>query len=157
MELIMMLVLLSPAFENGDMIPVRYTADGEDISPPLEWEFTGEISSFALICIDPDAPRGDWIHWVVYNIPGDSFSLPEAVPAVDSLADGTLQGTNSWGNIGYGGPAPPSGKHSYIFVLYALDGMIDLEAGVTAEELIEVMEGRVVAQAELVGEYTRDI
>lgn len=156
MDLIMMLSLLSPAFGNGEMIPVQYTVDGEDVSPPLEWEFVGEAESFALICIDPDAPGGDWVHWVIYNIPGENVSLAEAVPAVESLDDGTLQGTNSWGNIGYGGPAPPSGKHAYIFILYALDGMMNLAPGVTAEELTAGMGDHVIEQAQLTGEYSRE-
>lgn len=156
MMLVLSLALLSPAFGYGDRIPVLYTADGEDISPPLVWKGDFEASSFALVCRDPDAPSGDWVHWVVYNIPGNIRELPEGIPALPALEDGTLQGMNSWGMTGYGGPAPPSGKHRYVFTLYALDGMLHLEAGATADQLMEAMEGNVVHTAELIGEYGRD-
>jgi len=156
MVVMLALSLLSPAFGNGDMIPALYTADGEDISPPLEWVLEGEAASYALICIDIDAPRGEWVHWIAYNIPGDSTSLAEGIPAIERLEDGTLQGTNSWGRIGYGGPAPPSGKHRYVFSLYALEGMLHLAAGATSEDLLAAMEGNILAETQLIGEYTRD-
>jgi len=152
---IMALSLLSPVFGNGDMIPVLYTADGEDISPPLEWEFEGDAGSYALLCIDIDAPGGEWVHWVAYNIPGDSMSIAEGIPAVERLEDGMLQGINSWGITGYGGPAPPSGKHRYVFTIYALEGMLHLAAGATSEELHTAMEGNILSEAILMGEYTR--
>jgi len=155
MMLVLTLSLLSPAFGFGDRIPVLYTSDGEDISPPLVWVSDFKAGSYALICVDPDAPSGDWVHWVVYNIPAGSRSLPESVPAIPELEDGTLQGTNSWGDAGYGGPAPPSGTHRYVFTLYALEGMLDLEAGATADELLGAMEDQMIDSAELVGEYGR--
>ncbi|MCK4806191.1 MAG: YbhB/YbcL family Raf kinase inhibitor-like protein [Candidatus Aegiribacteria sp.] len=152
----MVFALWSSAFGNGDLIPVQFTADGDDISPPLEWECSFEAVSFALICEDPDAPMGTWVHWVVYNIPGETRMLEEGIPAERQQENGTLHGINSWGNIGYGGPAPPSGKHRYIFTLYALEGKLHLAPGATADELREAIEGQIIVEAELMGEYTRD-
>jgi len=157
MTVMISLYLWSSAFGNGDMIPVQYTADGDDISPLLEWDCSFEAESFALICEDPDAPAGNWVHWVVYNIPGDSRALQEGVPAESELEDGTLQGENSWGNIGYGGPAPPSGKHRYFFTLYALEGMLHLAPGATAQELRDAIEGHTIKEAVLMGEYSRGL
>ena len=154
--IIMAFALWSTAFSNGELIPVRFTADGDNISPPLEWECSFEAGSFALVCEDPDAPAGNWIHWVVYNIPGCAGILEEGIPAEAELEDGILQGKNSWGNIGYGGPAPPSGKHRYFFTLYALDGQMHLAPGATAEELRTAMEGHVIKESEYMGEYTRE-
>jgi Raf kinase inhibitor-like YbhB/YbcL family protein len=156
MEISIALVIWSSAFGNGDIIPARYTADGEDISPPLEWECSFDAGSFALVCEDPDAPMGTWVHWVIYNIPGGTRSLEEGIPGEAQLRDGILQGTNSWGRIGYGGPAPPSGKHRYFFTLYALQEPLDLSSGATAEELRQAMEGLVMRDAQFMGEYTRD-
>lgn len=155
-EVFAALSLWSSAFGNGDLIPVQFTADGDDISPPLEWECGFEVESFALICEDPDAPMGTWIHWVVYNIPGESRMLEEGIPAESQLEDGTLHGENSWGRIGYGGPAPPSGKHRYIFTLYALEGQLHLAPGATAEELREAIEGQIIEEAVFMGEYSRE-
>jgi Raf kinase inhibitor-like YbhB/YbcL family protein len=151
----MVLAIWSTAFGNGDLIPVTYTADGEDISPPIEWECGFGAGSFALICEDPDAPAGTWVHWVVYNIPGGARFLAEGLPAEEELEGGILQGRNSWGATGYGGPAPPSGKHRYYFTLFALESPLDLPAGATADELREAMEGLVIQDAEMMGEYTR--
>jgi Raf kinase inhibitor-like YbhB/YbcL family protein len=155
-EIAALLMMWSPAFSNGDLIPALYTADGEDISPPLEWECNLEAESFALVCEDPDAPAGTWVHWVIYNIPGEARSLEEGVPVLEELEDGTLQGDNSWGRIGYGGPAPPSGKHRYIFTLYALPGQLHLAPGATAAELREAMEGNIMKSVEYLGEYSRN-
>jgi len=150
------LSIWSTAFGNGDAIPVMYTADGEDISPPLDWELSGQAETFALICEDPDAPMGTWVHWVIYNIPGDVRHLGTGVPSSEVLPDGSLQGVNSWGDIGYGGPAPPSGKHRYFFILYALKEPVDLPSGASAAELREAMEGLIVQEAQTMGEYGRD-
>jgi len=152
----MILTLWSTAFGNGDLIPAIYTADGEDISPPMEWECDFDAGSFALICEDPDAPAGTWVHWVIYNLPGDARILEEGIETEAELEGGVLQGRNSWGLTGYRGPAPPSGKHRYYFTLYALEGTLDLAPGATAEELREAMEGNVIMEAEYMGEYTRE-
>lgn len=155
--MMMVLYLLSSAFGNGESIPVAYTADGGDISPPLRWgNVPAETVSLALVCEDPDAPVGNWVHWVLYNVPPDREELPEGIPPDEQvLEDGTIQGDNSWGRTGYGGPSPPSGTHRYFFRLYALDTSLDLEPGATAGELREAFEGHVLEQAELMGRYGR--
>ena len=148
--------LTSPAFEEGQAIPAKYTCDGEDISPALAWnEPPSGTRSFALIMDDPDAPAGTWVHWVAYNIPADVRGLPEAVPIAESLSDGGLHGKNTSRDLGYGGPCPPSGTHRYYFKLYALDIMLDNEAGLDKNELLSLMEGHILAQCQLMGTYSR--
>ncbi len=149
--------LSSPAFSSGDSIPRRYTGDGDDVSPELTWDEVPEgVRAFALICSDPDAPLGTFIHWVVYNIPGESRRLPEALPAKERFDDGTMQGVNSFRRIGYNGPKPPPGKpHRYFFRLYALDCVLNLEPGAAAGKLQEAMTGHILAKAEMVGLYGR--
>jgi Raf kinase inhibitor-like YbhB/YbcL family protein len=150
----MIFELTSAAFAAGEPIPPKYTCDGDDVSPPLEWtEPPAGTQSFALICDDPDAPVGTWVHWVLYNLPAGVRALPEAVPAVADLPDGGRHGNNSWRRLGYGGPCPPSGTHRYFFKLYALDTALDLAAGASKKELLGTMEGHVLAQAELMGVY----
>jgi Raf kinase inhibitor-like YbhB/YbcL family protein len=149
--------LKSSAFAFGETIPVKYTCDGEDISPPLAWGNPPRgTQSFALITDDPDAPVGTWDHWVLYNLPADARSLPEAVPSDAELNDGSQNGQNSWRRLGYGGPCPPGGTHRYFFRLYALDTTLDLESGADKKRLLEAMEGHVLAQAELMGVYSRE-
>ncbi|KKL66619.1 hypothetical protein LCGC14_2143140, partial [marine sediment metagenome] len=128
------------AFGNGDPIPTKYTCDDQDISPPLQWGDPPEgTRSFALICDDPDAPVGTWVHWVLYNLPASARDLPEAVPSDAELSGGGRHGQNSWRRPGYGGPCPPGGTHRYFFKLYALDDELDLAAGVAVD--IKVMGG----------------
>ncbi len=143
----------SAAFEEGGMIPKKYTCDGRDVSPPLSWTSVPEgTKSLALICDDPDAPtRGTWIHWVIFNIPADTRELPESIPPQRTLAIGAKQGINDFRKIGYGGPCPPSGTHRYYFYLYALDTEINLEGGATKEQLMRAMEGHILAE----GKYKR--
>lgn len=149
-------MIMSSAFASGEAIPELYTCDGSDISPPLEWNFQPSgTMSYAIICDDPDAPVGNWVHWVIYNIPADSLKLEENLPADSRLSDGTLQGKNSWGKIGYGGPCPPGGTHRYFFRIYALDTKLDLEPEATKEELLDAMDGHIIEKAELMGTYTR--
>ncbi len=148
--------LRSPAFGYGDEIPRRYTCDGQEVSPPLEWsEPPAGTESFALICDDPDAPMGTWVHWVLYDLPGDARGLPEAVPSEKELPDGAKSGKNSWGKYGYGGPCPPSGVHRYFFRLYALDTKLGEGPGLKASQLVRAMKGHVLAVAELMGKYRR--
>jgi hypothetical protein len=149
--------LMSSAFEEGAAIPKQYTGDGKNVSPPLRWSDVPEgTRSFALICDDPDAPRGTWVHWVLLNLPGDTRELAEAVPATGALPSGARQGKNDFGKIGYGGPAPPPGKpHRYFFKLYALDSMLDLKEGATKQQLEQAMKGHVLAQGQLMGKYAR--
>jgi Raf kinase inhibitor-like YbhB/YbcL family protein len=147
----------STAFAPGAPIAPKYTADGPDHSPPLAWsDGPAGVQSFALIADDPDAPRGTWVHWVLYNLPADADALPEAVPPTKTLAGGASQGTNDFGRLGYGGPAPPRGKpHRYFFKLYALDAPLQLAPGATKAQLEAAMRGHVLAQAELMGTYQR--
>ena len=149
--------VISTAFREGEAIPVQYTCDGANISPPLRWDNAPQgAGSFALVCDDPDAPMGTWVHWVIYNIPADSDRLPEAVPATEKLETGALQGRNDFGKIGYGGPCPPRGKpHRYFFRLYALDGKLAVGGGLTRKALLEEMKGHVLETAELYGTYGR--
>ena len=152
----MVFELMSPVFVAGEAIPLKYTCDGDDVSPPLAWsDPPAGTQSFALICDDPDAPVGTWVHWVLYDLPADARELPEAVPSDAELPDGGRQGNNSWPRIGYGGPCPPSGSHRYFFKLYALDTVLGLDAGATKKELLRAVEGHVLAQVELMGTYSR--
>jgi Raf kinase inhibitor-like YbhB/YbcL family protein len=149
--------LTSAAFNEGGTIPKEYTADGRDVSPPLKWSGVPDgVKSFALIGDDPDAPRGTWVHWVLYNLPADGRELPEGVPAQDTLDNGAKQGTNDFHKVGYGGPSPPPGKpHRYFFKLYALDTTVDLKAGATKAQLVGAMKGHVLGEGELIGKYGR--
>jgi Raf kinase inhibitor-like YbhB/YbcL family protein len=149
--------LQSPAFSDGFLIPVEYTADGANVSPPLRWADPPEgTRSFALVCDDPDAPRGTWVHWVIYNIPADARELPPDVRPEFTLPNGARQGMNDFGRIGYGGPSPPPGPaHRYFFKLYALDAPLGLAPGATKEQLLEAMRGRQLAEGRLIGVYGR--
>jgi Raf kinase inhibitor-like YbhB/YbcL family protein len=148
--------MTSGAFAPGEPIPVKYTCDGDDVSPPLQWSDPPEgTQSFVHIADDPDAPGRTWVHWVLFNLPAQARSLPEAVPPEADPADGGRHGENSWKRLGYGGPCPPSGTHRYFFKLYALDTALELEAGEGKERVLEAMEGHILAQAELMGTYSR--
>lgn len=149
--------LTSSAFEDDGLVPPRHTCDGEDVSPPLSWAEAPEgTRAYALVMDDPDAPLRTWVHWVVYNIPADVQSLAEALPAESELDTGAEQGVNSWGRTGYGGPCPPSGTHHYVFTLYALDAAIDLPPAKTGkQDVLEAIEGHVLARTTLTGLYKR--
>lgn len=151
------LKITSSAFAEGEYIPKKYTGQGKDVSPALSWVGAVEnVQSFAIICDDPDAPRGTWVHWVIYNIPAGVNSLAEAVAGEEVLGDGTAQGITDFGRVGYGGPMPPAGKaHRYFFKLYALDTMLNLPSTPRKADVLEAMEGHVVAEAELMGLYKR--
>ena len=155
------MTLQSSAFQNGDRIPIRHTGDGEDHSPPLTWSIPPPSTrELVLLCDDPDAPRTEpWVHWVIYNLPLGHSELPEGIPKVGVLTEprGALQGVNSWGNLGYGGPAPPAGhgQHRYYFRLYALSSPLAVGAGLSKPELLRKIEGLVVARGELMGTYSR--
>ncbi|HPL62709.1 MAG TPA: YbhB/YbcL family Raf kinase inhibitor-like protein [Syntrophales bacterium] len=146
----------SSAFQNGGMIPAKYTCDGSDVSPPVEWSAAPVgTKSLALISDDPDAPAGTWVHWVVYDIPAETTGLPENVPAGKTLENGGKQGTTDFGKTAYGGPCPPSGTHRYFFKVYALDSMTDLPPGATKNQLLQAMKGHILAEGQLVGKYKR--
>jgi Raf kinase inhibitor-like YbhB/YbcL family protein len=148
--------ITSTAFKHEEMIPEKYTCDGPDVSPQLAWTNVPESAkSFALICDDPDAPAGDWVHWVVYNISSETRELKEKIANDAVLPDGARHGTNDFGKYGYGGPCPPGGTHRYYFKLYALDTMLSLKDKVTRKDLLEGMKGHILGQAELMGKYKR--
>lgn len=147
----------SRAFKDGEFIPPHYTGDGEDVSPPLDWhDAPVGTQSFVLFCEDPDAPSGLFIHWVLFNIPPNVTLFPEAFPSLNSLPNGTKQGINSFGQIGYGGPAPPKGSpHRYYFKIYALNVVLDLEAGASRAQVEKIMQRRIVGEAQWMGKYQR--
>jgi len=148
--------ILSSAFTEGSMIPVKYTCDGQDISPPLEWkDAPAGTKTFALIGDDPDAPSGNWVHWVAYNIPAGVTKLGENVQREKEFANGMRQGSNDWLKIGYGGPCPPGGTHRYYFKLYALDAALEAKPGATKAQIVNAMKGRILAEAKLMGKYSR--
>ncbi|MGH7700729.1 MAG: YbhB/YbcL family Raf kinase inhibitor-like protein [Gemmatimonadales bacterium] len=151
--------LTSTAFADGATIPVKHTCDGPDVSPPLAWsEAPASTSGFALIMDDPDAPMGTWVHWVLWNLPGATTSLPEGVPKTETLKalSGALQGNNTWPKIGYYGPCPPPGKpHRYFFKLYALDAALNLKPGATKADIEKAIQGHVLEQAQVMGAYGR--
>lgn len=151
------LTLTSTAFGSGAVIPDAYTCKGKDISPTLLW--TGHIpqaTTFALIADDPDAPAGTWVHWVIWNLPTSTHTMPENIPKTATLPSGAMQGRNDFGNIGYNGPCPPPGKaHRYFFRLYALDTKLTLEPGATRKQLDAAMKGHIVAKSEHMGTYQR--
>ena len=146
----------STAFKDGETIPAKYTCDNLDISPPLEWS-TGPAGTrtFALICDDPDAPGGTWVHWVMYNIPGDLTELQENTPKSEILVSGARQGKTDFGSIGYGGPCPPGGTHRYNFKIYALDFTPDYKSVINKKELLRLMEGHILDEGQLMGRYKR--
>jgi hypothetical protein len=151
------IVISSPAFGDGGGIPVQYTADGQNDSPPLEWGDPPEgTRSFALIVDDPDAPRGTFTHWLVWNVPPDCRQLGTGVSPADGLAASGRQGKNGFGRLGYGGPSPPPGpQHRYLFKLYALDTTVALDTGATKEQLLEAIRGRVLGEGILTGMFGR--
>jgi Raf kinase inhibitor-like YbhB/YbcL family protein len=143
--------LTSTAFADGAAIPLKHTCDGENISPPLAWSFCpGGTRSLALIVHDPDAPSGDFIHWLAWNID----------PAPGGLGNGTpapAEGSNGRGKAGYMGPCPPpgDGPHRYFHELHALDAAVDLEPGASREQLEEALDGHVLGKAQLIGTFER--
>lgn len=146
--------LTSSVFQPDGQIPVRYTCDGEDLSPPLAWQGApASTQSFALILDDPDAPGGTFTHWVLFDLPSGTTELAEDASSDAALA--AHQGKTSWRKAGYGGPCPPSGTHHYVFTLYALDSPLKLSAGASKKELLSALEGHVLAQTKLTGLYSR--
>jgi hypothetical protein len=153
----MSIQVTSSAFEEGQAIPKKYTCEGPDVSPPLEWTGVPEgAKSLALICDDPDAPMGTWVHWVLFNLRPDTTKLDENVEKKASLDNGARQGVTDFKRPGYGGPCPPPGKpHRYFFKLYALDKMLDLGEGARKKDLEKGMQGHILAQGQLMGTYKR--
>jgi len=142
--------LESTDFEDGKLMPKEFTCDGENISPALVFKDVPQgTKSLALIMDDPDAPSGDFVHWVIWNIPPDTKGVSKGERISYS------QGNTGFGKTGYGSPCPPSGTHRYFFKLYALDILLDLEEGSTKADLEKAMEGHVIAEAKLLGTYQR--
>jgi Raf kinase inhibitor-like YbhB/YbcL family protein len=152
----MELIIESPVFKEGEIIPSKYTCDGENISPPLSWKNApAETKSFALLIDDPDAPAGDWVHWIIYNIPAAIHELKEGASSKKLLPKEAIEGITDFRKTGYGGPCPPSGIHRYFFKLYALSTALQLPAGVTKKQLLEAMKGHIISEAALIGKYKR--
>ena len=152
----MPLAISSPAFQDGDQIPVEFTCDGSNTSPALLWSGAPSgTRTFALLCDDPDAPGRTFVHWVIYNLPPAKSALTQGVPPKGELEEGVLQGLNSARRVGYVGPCPPSGRHRYYFKLYALDKSLALSGSPTKEELMTAMKGHIIEEAQLIGTYER--
>lgn len=152
----MSLKITSPAFKEGEPIPAKYTCDGANVSPPLAWAGApSNAKTMALICDDPDAPGKTWVHWVAYDMPASTTSLPENVPKDERLAGGGKQGTNDFKKIGYGGPCPPSGTHRYYFKVYVLDTETSLNPGATKDQLLAAIKNHTIAEGQLMGRYKR--
>lgn len=151
----MTIKLESTVLKQGGKIETRHTCDGGNISIPLNWSVdNSNIKSFAITCEDPDAPAGVFTHWILFNIPSDVKELSAGITNENELENGAKQGINDFGKIGYGGPCPPSGPaHRFIFKIYSLDSMLDLESGATKDQLLKAMEGHVLDEGQLIGIY----
>ncbi len=150
------LQLTSPSFANGE-IPKKFTCDGDDASPQLEWVAPpAGTQSFALTVVDHDAPLGSFVHWVLYDVPPETRSLPQSVPKQEQLPDGSRQGQNDFDKIGYAGPCPPRGSsHRYTFSLYALDSKLNVAPGATRTQLESAVKGHILAAGQLIARYKR--
>ena len=151
------LELTSSGFQDNEVIPVKYTCDGDDVSPPLSWSTLPEKTvSLALIADDPDAPGGTWVHWVLFDIPAQLTGLPEGVENSVVVPGIGHQGRNDSRKTGYTGPCPPRGSpHRYFFKVYALDIQLGLEPGVSKADVENAMRGHILAQAQIMGTYSR--
>jgi Raf kinase inhibitor-like YbhB/YbcL family protein len=148
------IALTSTAISDGQLIPIEYTCDGHNTTPPLAWgEPPAGTQSFALTFDDPDAPSGTFVHWIIFNIPAGSRGLPQGLPNDKELPDGSLQGRNGTGDAGYIGPCPPSGTHRYFFRLYALDTKLNLAYDTVKQDLLDAMQGHVLGHGELMATF----
>ena len=148
--------ITSPAFEEGGLIPKKYTCDGSNVSPPLRWDSVPDgTESIAIICEDPDAPSGTWMHWILFNLPAECRELAENIPDDETLHDSTRQGINDFGSIGYSGPCPPWGIHRYFFKIFALDCTLDIVHLVDKDILNLAMGDHILATGQLMGRYQR--
>lgn len=143
--------LSSSAFSQNEIIPKKYTCDGENVNPPLSIaDIPKETKSLVLIVDDPDAPKGTWVHWTVFNINPEIKEIAE-----NSIPKDGIEGMTDFGRPGYGGPCPPSGIHRYFFKIYSLDTKLDLKANASKKDLEKAMAGHILAKAELIGLYQR--
>ena len=148
--------LESSGFRNNERMPDRFTLDFDNLSPSLKWsDIPEDTREFALVCDDPDAPVGTWVHWVLYNMPPDTKGLAENIPPDENLPNGAKQGISDFRRIGYGGPCPPGGTHRYFFKIYALDTTLDLKSRAAKSDLVNAMEGHILARGQLIGKYKR--
>lgn len=148
----MTFTISSPEFEPKQPIPTKFTCEGANLAPTLIWQgFPEETKFFAIIMDDPDAPKGTWVHWVIFNISAST----KHINSQNSTPEGAINGTNSWGKTGYGGPCPPSGQHRYVFKIYALDAKLQLTSKATKADLEEAMKDHILAKAELIGVYQK--
>jgi len=149
--------LTSPAFREGDPIPPQFTCKGSNVSPELHWsDPPKDTQSLALICDDPDAPGGTFVHWVIFNIPAGVRSFPEHFGAPSPLSDRVTFGRNDFGRLEYSGPCPPPGKpHRYFFKLYALDTWLSLARGATKKNLEAAIENHILGSGQLMGTFKR--
>lgn len=153
----MKIELTSAAFKDGNLIPAKYTCDGEDISPPLRWSaLPRQTRSIVVTCSDPDAPGGLFVHWLLYGLSPALSELVENVPKTESVFNGGMHGINGFGKAGYGGPCPPPGAaHHYFFQIYAVDCDLQLKPRATRDELLERMRGHILGEGKLMGTYHR--
>lgn len=152
----MNVVVSSPSFSDGDFIPEKYTCDGVDISPAIFWDKVPEgTASIAILVDDPDAPRGDWVHWIVYNLAPDMKGIPENFSQQISSFKGVREGLNDFSRKSYGGPCPPHGVHRYFFKVYFLNTLISESNFFTKQDLLKAVAGHVVGYGELVGKYKK--
>ena len=145
------------AFAMGAAIPMKYTGGGENISPPLSWsKVPAGTQSITIICDDPDAPGGEWVHWVLFNLPPDVTKLDASIAKQAKLPNGAIQGLTDYNRAGYDGPWPPPGKaHRYFFKVYALDIKLDLTEKVRKGDVVKAMQGHVLAQGQIQGTFRR--
>lgn len=148
--------LISPSFRNGKAMPSKYTCDGANVSPAVVWaDLPGRTRSLTLIVHDPDAPGGDWVHWVIFNMKPGMSGLGEGMPPEPVLDQGIRQGMNDFNQIGYSGPCPPQGRHRYVFRLFALDSELPLLSGATRKQILAAMSGHILEESELCALYER--
>jgi Raf kinase inhibitor-like YbhB/YbcL family protein len=147
----------SDAFNDGGYIPDQCAGKFENVSPQLSWDRAQDVKSWALIMDDPDAPSGTYTHWVLFNLPGDTTSLPPGASGTKDKLQGAIEGINSARTIGYTGPNPPSGTHRYYFKFYGLDSNLDLNEGATKEQVLaEISKVNKIAEGQLMGRYSKE-
>ncbi|MFH0953068.1 MAG: YbhB/YbcL family Raf kinase inhibitor-like protein [Verrucomicrobiota bacterium] len=151
------LTVLSTAFVMGAVIPPKFTCKGENVSPPLMWgQVPDKTQSIVVMCDDPDSPGGDWVHWLLFNLPPETQKLDENVPRTPQLVSGAIQGLNDYDKNGYMGPCPPPGRpHRYYYKVYALDIKLSLTISARKPDVLEAMEGHVLGQGQLMGTFKR--
>jgi Raf kinase inhibitor-like YbhB/YbcL family protein len=154
---VMNIKITSSAFQDSSVIPLKYACEGDNISPPLSWTgIPNGTKSLAIICDDPDAPMGIWTHWIIYNIPPDKTNFDESIHTDVKLADGSIQGANDFGDIGYSGPCPPAGyPHRYYFTIYALDVMLSLKDKATRSDIDDAIQNHILGKGQLIGTFSR--